>query len=260
MEDKSFNFDNLIEELKSNGDTIDIDRFSIKELTLEQQRKIINAGLGDISTRAASLNNIYNDYINQNVLLKDDMIKSGDVITLAQKPYFLMLLRTVSFGKTFESEGKQYNLKVPNESEILKAIVPDEIIKFGDFEIGLHVPTLNVDVFYNDLIIKSFKNTKIKDISEEVLINITNKYQVYEMMKFIDYIKFKDEKYNFIEIVEEHKVKFIESLPQKPVNRILDYIKKCNDFTSKALVAIDKSKNTHIIDSFSIFASTPIIQ
>ena len=136
----------LLEELKSAKNDVTIGRLSFKELTYEQQRKII-PGNSSISEIIASVRNILNDYIKQNVEFVDDVVKT-DTLTIDVRPFVLNVLRAISVGREIKVDDKSYNLYEVQPEDLEQHLEP-EVYKKDKFELVIDVPTIKEDTVYN---------------------------------------------------------------------------------------------------------------
>lgn len=95
MADNSF--ENILAELKNSATETVKGNYIIREITLKQQRKILNGGFEAVEM-PAKLANIYNDYIRESVVRNDSMVDISQVVTVDIKPYLLIELRKIHSG------------------------------------------------------------------------------------------------------------------------------------------------------------------
>lgn len=225
MDNKSLTFDNLINELKNNNSQIIKGSYTFKELTHKQQRKILSGNFDAVEI-PAKLANIYTDYLSESVYLNDDTIDLSRVITLETKPYFINILRTISFGKTYYLKGEAYNLYNVQEEDLHPKATPKSI-KANKFTINLQVPTIFEDSRYNNLLINALAPYKKKQSINDVnLGSVTDLYQVYELLKYIVSFEFNNQTYNFSQYSIQDRIKFINNLSQITIEEIKEYIKE----------------------------------
>lgn len=145
-------FSDILGEISSevNNQNKIIGNMSFSQVTYKQQRKILNSGYDQVEI-PAKMANIYNEYIDENVVVIDDMVKSIDVLTVETKPAVLIALRSLTLGNTIydDETDKEYKLVEVTE-DMLKPKMTDASIKFGQFEIILSVPTLERETRYNN--------------------------------------------------------------------------------------------------------------
>ena len=182
MENKGLTFDNLINELKNNSKQLQIGPYIFKELSHKQQRRILN-GSFDAVEIPAKLANIYSDYISESVYKNDDLVDLSRIITLETKPYFINVLRTVSFGNKYYSKGEEYELYQVKPEDLVPNAKPHTIVA-NKFKINLEVPTLFDDERYNNLLSNALAPHKKKKSIRDVNVgSVTDLYQVYELLK-----------------------------------------------------------------------------
>jgi hypothetical protein len=255
MNSKSLTFDNIIAELKNNNKTSEKGDYIFKELTLKQQRKILNSSYDpvEIPIKIAS---IYNDYISESVSKKDDMIDMARVVTLETKPYFINELRSLSMGKTYYEKGVAYELYSITSEDLVPKVEPASIMA-NKFKINLRVPTLYEDSRYNTLLINALNPYKRKkDLNELNLGSVSDLYQLYEIIKFIDSFELYGKEYKFNQYTIQDRIKFLDGLASEVIDEIKEYIRrtiKVNE--EKAFTAISETGEKITADINTIFFS-----
>ena len=243
MADNSF--ENILAELKNTTKESVKGNYNVKEITLKQQRKILNGGFEAIEM-PAKMANIYNDFIKESVVRNDTMVDILQVATVDVKPFLLIELRRNTFGDIYvgdseeegEEEGKEYKLYEPVDADFESTIKPSKV-KFGNVTIKLDVPTLEKEARYNSLLmtngLSQFKKKKVNDSN---LGQIADNYQIYEIMKYISTITFDSTEYDFDKVPMQQKMKFLDLISPKIVNNINKFIKKVKKSEDKAYKAV----------------------
>ena len=243
MADNSF--ENILAELKNSATETVKGNYVIREITLKQQRKILNGGFEAVEM-PAKLANIYNDYIRESVVRNDSMVDISQVVTVDIKPYLLIELRRNTFGDTYygdgdeddEVENKEYKLYEVTAKDLESAIKPVKV-KFGNVTIKLDVPTIEKESKYNALLISTgLSSFKKKKIDESTLAQVADVYQLYEMMKYISTIVFDGVEYDFDKVAMAQKMRFLDMISPTIVNNINKFIKKVKKSEEKAFRAI----------------------
>ena len=243
MADNSF--ENILAELKNSATETVKGNYVIREITLKQQRKILNGGFEAVEM-PAKLANIYNDYIRESVVRNDSMVDISQVVTVDIKPYLLIELRKNTFGDIYygdgdedeEVENKEYKLYEVTAKDLESAIKPVKV-KFGNVTIKLDVPTIEKESKYNALLISTgLSPFKKKKIDESTLAQVADVYQLYEMMKYISTIVFDGVEYDFDKVAMAQKMRFLDMISPTIVNNINKFIKKVKKSEEKAFKAI----------------------
>lgn len=243
MADNSF--ENILAELKNSATETVKGNYVIREITLKQQRKILNGGFEAVEM-PAKLANIYNDYIRESVVRNDSMVDISQVVTVDVKPYLLIELRKNTFGDIYygdgdeddEVENKEYKLYEVTAKDLESAIKPVKV-KFGNVTIKLDVPTIEKESKYNALLISTgLSSFKKKRIDESTLAQVADVYQLYEMMKYISTIVFDGVEYDFDKVAMAQKMRFLDMISPTIVNNINKFIKKVKKSEEKAFRAI----------------------
>lgn len=243
MADNSF--ENILAELKNSATETVKGNYVVREITLKQQRKILNGGFEAVEM-PAKLANIYNDYIRESVVRNDSMVDISQVVTVDVKPYLLIELRKNTFGDIYygdgdedeEVENKEYKLYEVTAKDLESAIKPVKV-KFGNVTIKLDVPTIEKESKYNALLISTgLSSFKKKKIDESTLAQVADVYQLYEMMKYISTIVFDGVEYDFDKVAMAQKMRFLDMISPTIVNNINKFIKKVKKSEEKAFKAI----------------------
>lgn len=86
--EEKISFDSILKEIQDSTSNVVLGNYEFKELTMKQQRKIMNGGYDNIEI-SAKFSNVYNEFIAENVILTNDMVSSDQVITLETRPAVL---------------------------------------------------------------------------------------------------------------------------------------------------------------------------
>lgn len=246
-------FESLLSSLESNTDSIVKGNYRFTELTMKEQRKILNVGFSPIEI-PAQMENIFNDYIKVGVSNIDNMVDILEEVTVDLKPFLIIQLRCLTLGNVYVD--RRTNIKwnlydvQPND---LESTVEPKIIKFNDFIIRLSAPTLKKDTSINNQLIVALGSFK-KNLSDEDYGKVADLYEMYELMKYITEIELNGNIFNFEQCPVNKKHKILNSLPQKVVAEINEYIEEVKGGESKALTMVNPETNeTKKADMNTIF-------
>ena len=247
----------LLKELKSVKNDTTIGKLSFKELTYEQQRKVLPSNFS-ISDVIPVTRNILNEYIKQNVEFVDDPVKT-DILTLDVRPFILNELRTISIGKNIKIDGKEYTLPEVQPEDLNSTLEP-EIYKTDTFELVIDVPTIKEDIIYNTLLLNSllqYKHKQARSLSEADSASINTLYTFYENMKYVKSFTIENTTYDFIELSSSDKTNLLNQFPQQIISLIVRYRKKVEKFAEKAytLTSIDDGSILKIENELQLFAA-----
>ena len=139
-------FQSLLQEIGENSSKIEKGNYEFTELTMQDQRKILNMGFNPIEI-PVRLSNMYNDYIKSAITVKDDIVNVSRVVGVDIKPFLIVELRNVTLGNKYvDTEAKKtYTIREVLPEDFDRVIEP-MTIKFNDFIIYLEVPTLVEDL------------------------------------------------------------------------------------------------------------------
>lgn len=254
MSEENISFDSLLDELENNINSVSKGGYDIKALNLKQQRKILNTSYDAVEI-PAKLSNIYNDFIRENVMVKDNMLSSDKIITVAQKSLLLVEIRKITLGDTFTNNKVEYKFNNIKTTELNKKYNLPKIT-FGKFTINLKIPTLYEDTQVNSQLIVAIQPFKKKKAQDIELGPLTDMYQIYELQKFIDDITFANTTYKFSEISNNDKMKFMNLLPPSIAHKIQEFITKIKSIDEVAFKGVSKEGEIAYIDINSLFFAT----
>lgn len=228
-------FEDLLQEIGENSSKATIGDFEFTELTMQDQRKILNMGFNPIEI-PVRLSNMYNEYIKTSVVAKDDIANISRIITIDIKPFVVVALRQVTLGdKYIDSDTNiKYTLRKVDDKDFEKKIEPASI-KFNDFTIYLEVPTLEKDTSLNNLLLGELSKFKSNNMRDEDYGKVADIYQMYEIMKYITEIEINGGVFDFAKSAVNKKMKIINSLPQRVVVEINEYIESVRNNEGIAL-------------------------
>lgn len=163
-------------------------------------------------------------------------------------------MRTLTLGDKYydSSENGSYTLYDVTEKDLTNTIEPT-IIEFNNFILRLSVPTIMKDQSLNSQLLVELGNFK-KNLSDDDYGKVADLYHVYEIMKYITEIELNGNVFNFEKCPVNKKMKIINSLPQRVISEITDYMDRVKDLEQKALTAINDNDNSTIeVDLSSLF-------
>lgn len=156
-------FESLIAGLGQGTDVITKARFEFRELTMKEQRKILNMGFNPIEI-PARIENILNEYIKSGVKLTDSITAIGEEVTIDLKPLLIIQLRNLTLGdKYFEGE-EVYTLYDVKDADFENVVEP-EIVQFNQFILRLAAPSLDKDTAINSQLLNELSSFS-KKLSE----------------------------------------------------------------------------------------------
>jgi hypothetical protein len=249
---KELNFESLLSELEGNISTITKGDYIFSELTMKEQRRILNMGFSPIEI-PVRISNLYNDFISESVTLKDDIIGALETITMDVKPYVMVQLRKITLGDFYvDSSGKKYRIREVIDSDLKSKIEP-KMIEFNNFILRLSVPNLVKDRIINGQLLVELGNFK-KNLSDEDYGKVADLYNVYELFKYITEIELNGDIFDFEKCPVNKKMKIVNNLPQRVIYEINDYIDSVKQHEEKALEAInDETGETTTMDMTTLF-------
>lgn len=232
-------FQSLLQEIGENSSKIEKGNYEFTELTMQDQRKILNMGFNPIEI-PVRLSNMYNDYIKSAITVKDEIVNVSRVVGVDIKPFLIVELRNVTLGNKYvDTEAKKtYTIREVLPEDFNRVIEP-MTIKFNDFIIYLEVPTLDKDTALNTQLLTELGKFKPNSIHDEDYGKIADIYQMYEIMKYITEIEFKGKVFDFAKTAVNKKMKIINSLPQRVVADINEYIESVKENENLALTMVN---------------------
>lgn len=239
------NFESLLSQLEQNSRTIEKGKYKFTELTMNDQRKILNIGFNPIEI-PVRISNIFNEFIKTSVEEVSDITKVMETMTIDVKPFVIVQLRNLTLGDKYvdSSTNTSYTLYDVQEEDLESSIEP-AVIQFNNFILRLAVPTLIKDQNINNQLLLELGNFK-KKLTDEDYGKVADLYQIYELMKFITEIELDGNVFDFEHCPVNKKIKIINSLPQRVVSEITEYVESVKELEEKALTAVNETTNETI--------------
>lgn len=248
--------DTIISQLKNDtANDVTIGGYTFKELSYEQQRKLINNGASPIEFRAA-VNNILDEFIIQCVEYADDMASIAKSVTIVEKPFLITKLRTLNFGDEYKKDNKVYKFYNVTEDDLAEKDLKPLVIERGSLTITLTPPTLETDIHFNKILIQAlsdYKNRQLNKITETEGGDIYLRYQTYELMKYISSFEYDGQEYTFIDLAPRSCVAFMDVLKTPIIKEIVDYKNQIEELSAKTLVLtnVDNESDTIKLDNLA---------
>jgi hypothetical protein len=85
-----------------------------------------------------------------------------------------------------------------------------------------------------------------KKLNDDDYGKVADLYQIYELMKFITEIEFDGNVFDFEKSPVNKKMKILNSLPQRVISEITDYVESVKALEQKALTAVNELTNETI--------------
>jgi hypothetical protein len=248
------NLDSLIAELGDNITSTDLGSYNIKELKMNEQRKIMNMSFKAIEI-PARVSNIFNDFIKSSVTITDETV--ADVlskITVDVKPFLLAQIRILTLGDAYVDKRKKktYTINPITEEDLISTVKP-KTIQHNNISITVAVPNLLLDQTINNQLLLELGKFK-KDISEEEYGKVADTYQMYEIFKYITEIKMGDNSFDFVNCPINKKMKIVNNLSPRVIGTINAYIEKAKHAGENDIIATHTTSGETIkLDVSTIF-------
>lgn len=231
----------LIEKLAKINDENTIDVFvpslnksiKFKSLNIKQQKELIKTSM-DGAASGATLNQTFNNIIIDNSTEQVDF-------KIYDKYAIIIALRAAIIGPEYSVKDRPVNLidELKNNIKRFKALKFENgcALKYHTIGVDLELPNLKKDLEINDKFIKTSKDLNDSNFSDAI-----GKLYIYEIIKFINYIKLdgeESEEYVFNNISIKDKISIVESLPVALNTQIIEYIESIRDIENLFLSAGD---------------------
>lgn len=231
------NLDSIISQLKTSLDEgVQLGGFTFKELSYDQQRRLLNSNSSPAEYPAV-VGNLLNDFIAECVEYTDDVVDIRKTVNIIQKPFLLNKLRELNFGVNHKENGIEYQMyKV--QAEDFEITVEPKTVERAGLKINLRVPTLAVDTHFNKILISAlsnYKNKRAANITETESGELLLKYQLYELMKYIESFEFNGQVFDFTDMLPRSCVDFMNVLKAPIVKEIAKYHSDVQSKTKKAI-------------------------
>ena len=251
----------LIEDLQSEHKTKALGGFIFTELKLAQQRNLAKINFSEWELNAR-ISNFHNKNIKESVVPENDVVPLGSYVTVAQKPFFINVLRTITLGNEIVKDNEKYTLYDVVDSDLTNELESIDI-KRGKTTIHLRVPVLDVDTKYNGQLIQDlskYKKTRVDQASEGELYAIFDLYRIYEIMKYIDSLEVSGSSYPFEEVSIADQKRILDSMSAGVIEEIEAYIKEVRNLEEKAYTAISKTGQTIHVSQTDMFATNKTLE
>jgi hypothetical protein len=190
-------------------------------LTFKQQKDLI-ATIADGTLGVLKFQKILNDILVENTE-KEDLL-------IIDKIPIILKMRFESIGKTLKIENEEYDItNCVENSQKFQNYEKSHTIK-GAVTVELKTPSLKEENKVLTYAIEFFKREGDKNLGK----NIGNIY-TFEIVKFIDSIKFGDQTLLFSEIPVKDRVNVVESLPLTINKEIVKFIEKLKNIDKELL-------------------------
>jgi hypothetical protein len=135
----------------------------------------------------------------------------------------------------------------------LKSKIEPTIIEFNNFILRLSVPDLIKEQTVNNQLLLELSSYK-KKLTDDDYGKVADLYHLYEIIKFITEIEFQGKIFDFEQTPTNKKIKIINTLPQKVIAKINDYIESVKELEYNASKAInEETGNTIEVDMTGMF-------
>lgn len=251
----------LIEDLQLEHKTKNLGGFIFKELTLAQQRNLAKINFSEWELNAR-ISNFHNRNIKDSVVSENDIVPLGSYVTVAQKPFFINVLRTITLGNEIVKDNEKYTLYDVVESDLTNELEPIDITR-GKTTIHLRVPVLDIDTKYNGQLIQDlskYKKTRVDHATEGELYAIFDLYRIYEIMKYVEYLEVAGSIYPFEEVSIADQKRILDSMGAGVIEEIESYIKQVRNLEEKAYTAISKTGQTVQVSQTDMFATNRTLE
>lgn len=240
MENDIKDFLGKIEELNSSKfETVRLsggDKLQCSLLTFKQQKELLSSSVDGL-VGVIKFQKILNDILLEN---------TGSELLVSDKLPIILKLRSESIGKTIKVNDVDINLsKIIKKAENLKFEHMKTIE--GVVEVSLKIPTLQEE---NQVL--KFTMEQLKKDGDDNSKNISNIY-TYEIVKFVDGVRFGDKNLKFSDISVNDRIKVVESLPLSINKEIIKYIESIKKKENDVLKVEIDGKDTSIDIDISFF-------
>lgn len=197
---------------------------TFRTLNVKQQKELLKTALEGIMSPISF-------FTVANQIIKSNLTENSTILTI-DRPLILLNLRKASVGDIYELNIKDEKINI-NISELVDKAnkinfnTSDFIkeITHGDISISTKIPTLDEDISINIQLKKLFEKVKEEDKLKEII----GELFVIELLKFINFIKFKTEGkeniINFNDLNLEQKIKAFEALPMSLNYDFVNFVK-----------------------------------
>lgn len=221
MEDSITDFLSNIENLNSKFEIIQISSGSKIEcslMTFKQQKKLLSSAIDGI-VGIIKFQKILNDILLEN---------TGVNLLVTDKIPIILKMRKMSIGDTIDTDDGVVSLDdLIKKSESMKFSNSNKIT--GVVDISLKIPTINEE---NDIL--NFAVSQMSNDFNDNAKNLNNLY-TYEIIKFVECVKFGDKELLFNDLSINDRIRVIESLPLSINKKIIKYIEDIKKIENDSL-------------------------
>lgn len=202
-----------------------------KTLNLKQQKELLKTSI-DESLIKLAFNVLITDIIKENII---DSIDTSRFFTFDRNAIALTI-RTKALDNKYKIDDKEFDLNtkvndipnIPLDISKLTTTITD-----NNLQISLQGPNLKSDKELNTYAIGKFKSAPSDDIK-----TVIGDIVVYELIKFIQKVVYKQPTGESLEIVLDtipvkERVSIVEKLPTSITNKIFDFIKQYRDIENQ---------------------------
>lgn len=256
QKEEEFSFEDILEELQSITKEIECGSYRVKELTMHHQRKSLTAGMEPVEA-PVRLNNLFSDYILENVELINDYGSIGDIVTIAERPYLINLLRKVTLGEEYIVDDKTYKMYEVTDKDFEEIGEGVTSFECGNLIVNLKYPTINEDKKINESLSNELTPYKNRRLNDNDYGNITVIYSLYEIMKYIDSIEINGNVTEFSTVSISNRKKFIDRLHLRYIELIGNFMAKVKSHEEKCFTAFNPEKEDDVVsmDASMLFSA-----
>ena len=194
-----------------------------KKLTLKQQKELLKTSI-DENLIKLSFNILMNEIIAENII---EGIDTRSLLTFDRNA-IAVGLRVKSLESKYKTDdNKEIDLngfiRHYPEIKIDKNQLKSDIIE-SNFTVLLEAPNLQTDKELSQYALNKIKNSANNDIKV-----IVGELVIYELVKFIKFIKIQEKEVNFSTLPVKERITIAERLPSSITNRIFDFVKAFRD-------------------------------
>ena len=243
----SDNFNSVLNEIKGLKKNLNFfspsnnKEFEISPLSLKQQKSIIENGF------SSSLSILFFNVTFFNIIKENFTGDIKELNTFDRVNISLSLRHEIS-DEYKDEDDNVYNISdviEQNKEEIV--IEPSEVVT-ENFTFKLKNPNLEIDNKINKILLKKYKNKTLDDGNINLLIS---DLYVYEMLKFIEEISFRETTINIQDNLD-NSLKFINEINTYELKEVLKYINDVRDLELRLSKIPKTDTNINITADFFI--------
>ena len=219
-----------------------------KNLNLKQQKELLKSSIDDNITKLAFTTKFYD-------IIKENAIDPIDInnLYIFDRTAIALVLRANGLDTFYNVDDLKINLQdliTQNQNIDTETYVKPSVFELENLTVTLEVPKLFTDRIINNATINKLRGTSDKDVK-----TLIGELFVYEIIKFVYSITFKNEDGSvattvLADLSIDDRVTVVEKLPSTIINKILSFIREYRAIENR-FVTIDNT----IIDVDSNFFS-----